>query len=187
MAKATLNPTVDKIHGQVGRMVYKSRYGVEIIAAKPDHVEQPNTPAQLLVRSDFTEGAEYAKGAMANPQLHAAYAAEAKIQKSSPNAVAIKDWMHVPEVKLVDVSHYSKQVGDFIYVKAIDDFQVVGVAVSIEDSAHAVIESGAAVFDMATNSWKYTATVDATAKGTVTVTATAMDNPGNTGTLSANK
>ena len=58
---------------------------------------------------------------------------------------------------------------------------------SSEDSAHAAVESGAAVFDVPTNSWKYTATVDATAKGTVMVIATAMDNPGNTGTLSASK
>ena len=187
MAKAKLTPSVEHIHGQVGSFVYKSRYGVNIIAQKPDHVTQPNTPAQQAAKGSFTDAADYAKGAMANPQLHAAYMAEAKIQKSSPNAVAIKDWMTAPTVKLVDLSHYSKQVGDVIYVKAIDDFQVTGVHVSIEDSAHAAIESGAAVFDMPSNAWKYTVTVDATAKGTVTVTASAMDNPGNVGTLSATK
>ena len=80
-----------------------------------------------------------------------------------------------------------QQPSDATPVKAIDDFQLTGVAVSIEDSAHAAVESGAAVFDVLTNSWKYTATVDATAKGTVMVTATAMDNPGNTGSLSASK
>jgi hypothetical protein len=124
--KADLNPTVDNLHGKMGRMVYKERYGDEIIARKPNHSHQPNTPAQQAVRSDFTDAADYAKVAMANPQLHAAYAVAAKEQHSSPTAVAIKDWMRAHTVKLIDLSNYNKQVGDAIYVKAIDDFQVTG-------------------------------------------------------------
>ena len=161
--------------------------GQDIAAEKPDQVNQPNSPAQLAVRENFRQAAEYAKGAMADPQAHAAYAAKAKELRSSPFAVAVADWMKAPTVEAIDLTQYSKHVGDAILIKAQDDFAVTGMAVAIVDDAQAPVESGAAVWDAASGSWKYTATVDASAKPSVTVTATASDRPGNTGTLSATK
>ncbi len=56
--------------------------------------------------------------------------------------------------------------------------------VTIVDNAQATVESGTATFDPAVNAWRYVATVDASAKPGVTVTANALDHPGHTGTLS---
>jgi hypothetical protein len=187
MAKVTFAPAVKHIHGHLGRMVFKERMGEDIVAEKPDQVNQPNSPAQLAVRQDFTDGAHWAKGALQDPQAHAAYGAKAKELHSSPMAVAIQDWMKSPTVTAVDLSNYSKHVGDAIYIAAQDDFAVTGVTVAIEDATHAAVESGAAAFDAASGSWKYTTTVDASAKSGLTVTATASDRPGNTGTLAATK
>ncbi len=150
MAKVTFNPTVDHVHGEVGRMVYKERYGENIIAKKPDQVNQPNSPAQQAVKDTFRQAAAWAKTFLADPQMHDAYAAKAREQHSSPNAVAMADWMHEPAVTAIDLSAYTKHVGDVISIAAQDDFEVTGVMVSIEDSTHTPVESGAAAFDAAT-------------------------------------
>ena len=187
MAKVTFNPAVGHLHGHVGKLVFKERGGQDIVAEKPDQVNQPNSAAQLAQRDAFKKAALYAKGAMADTQAHAAYLAKAKELRSSPIAVAVKDYMTSPQVTAIDLSQYTKHVGNVIYVAAADDFEVKGVMVSITDSNHAAVESGPATLDPTTGKWKYTATVDATAKPSVTVTATASDRPGNTGTLAATK
>jgi hypothetical protein len=187
MAKITYTPGWGHVHGHVGTFVYRERQGQDILAQKPDQVNQPNTPAQQAVRQNFRDAAAYAKGAMQDPQAHAAYLAKAKELRSSPVAVAIKDWMTPPVVTAIDLSGYNKQVGDAILVAAQDDFEVTGVTVAVEDSTHTAVEGGAAVFDAASGSWKYTATVDASAKSGLTVTATATDRPSNTGMLTATK
>jgi hypothetical protein len=187
MAKITYAPAVKHLHGHLGDMVFKERMGEDIVASKPDQVNQPNSPAQQAVKDDFRQAAAYAKGAMQDTQAHTAYGARAKELHSSPMAVAVKDWLSEPVVTAIDLSNYNKHVGDTISIVAQDDFEVTGVTVAIEDSAHTAVESGAAVFDAASGSWKYTTTVDASAKPSVTVTATASDRPGNTGTLTATK
>lgn len=187
MAKITYNPAVRHMHGHLGKMVFKERDGQDIVAEKPDQVNQPNTPAQLKQRQQFSEAAAYAKGVLADPQAKAAYAAKAKELHSSPMAVAVKDWMKSPVVTAIDLSGYNKHVGDVISIAAQDDFAVTGVKVAIEDSTHTAVEQGVATFDTASGSWKYTATMDASAKSGLTVTATASDRPGNTGVLSATK
>lgn len=187
MAKITYAPAVKHLHGQLGKMVFKERMGQDIVAEKPDHVNQPNSQAQQTVKDNFRQATAYAKGAMQDAQAHTAYAARAKELHSSPMAVAVKDWMISPSVTAVDLSHYNKHVGDVISIAAQDDFEVTGVTVAIQDSTHAAVEGGVAVFDTASGSWKYTTTVDASAKTGLTVTATASDRPGNTGTLSATK
>ena len=187
MAKITYNPAVRHMHGHVGKLVFKERAGMDIVAEKPDQVNQPNTPAQLAQRENFRQAAAYAKAALANAQLGAAYTAKAKEQHSSPIAVAVKDWMTVPEVTGIDLSNYNKHVGDAILITAQDDFEVTTVMVAIEDNTHTGVESGTATFDAGSGSWKYTAKVDASAKPGLTITATASDHPGNAGTLTATK
>jgi len=187
MAKITYTPGWSHVHGHVGTFVYRERLGENILSEKPDVVHQPNTPAQLAVRDDFRQAAGYAKGAMQDTQAHAAYAARAKELRSNPFAVAVSDWMHAPVVTAIDLSQYNKHIGDTISIAAQDDFAVAGVLVAITDGTNAPVESGAAAFDAVSGSWKYTTTVDASAKQGLTVTATASDRPGNTGELTATK
>ena len=185
MAKITYNPAVRHLHGHLGKMVFKERAGQDIVAEKPDQVNQPNTPAQMAQRESFREASQWAKGVLADATVKAAYAAKAKADHSTPLAEAVKDWMIAPVVTAIDLSQYNKHVGDAILITAQDHFAVTGVAVAIEDSAHMAVEQGAATFDAASGSWKYVATVDASAKSGLTVTATASDRPGDTGTLTA--
>ena len=124
MAKITYTPGWDRVHGHVGTFIYKEQQGRNILARKPDHVKQPNSPGQLAQRENFRQAAAYAKSAMASTEAHAAYVAKAKELRSSPFAVALKDWMTEPEVRAIDLSQYHKHVGDAIYIAAQDDFEV---------------------------------------------------------------
>ena len=187
MAKVTFNPAVGHLHGHIGKLVFKEQAGRDVVSTKPDQVNQPNSTAQLAQRDLFKKAATYAKGAMSDSAAHAAYLAKAKELRSSPMAVAVKDYMSAPQVTALDVSQYAKHVGNAIYVTAVDDFEVKGVMVTITDSNHAAIESGQAAVDSATGLWKYSATVDCSTKTNVNVTATATDRPGNTGTLTVTK
>jgi len=184
MAKVTFNPTVKHVHGHVGDLIFKARDGQNIVAAKPDHVHQPNTPAQQQQKEQFRLGAFYAKGIMADAQARAPYAAKAKQVHKPAFALILGDYLTPPVVDQIDLGGYHKHVGEPILIKAHDDFEVSGVTVTIADNAQTPVETGTATFDPAVNAWRYVATVDASAKPGVTVTANALDRPGHTGTLS---
>ena len=77
MPKVTLNPSVDHLHGHVGRMIYKTWKGKNIEQAKPESVNQPDSPAQLAVRQNFSEATHWAKGVFTDATVNAAYTAKA--------------------------------------------------------------------------------------------------------------
>jgi len=184
MAKITYHPAVQHLHGGMGHMVFKSRDGLDIVAAKPDQVNQPNTPAQQQQKEHFRQGARYAKGVIADAQASAPYLAKAKEIHKPAFALILGDYLTPPVVDEIDLGGYHKHAGEPILVKAHDDFEVAGVTVTIVDNAQTPVETGTATFDAAVNAWRYVATVDASAKPSVTVTARALDRPGHTGTLS---
>jgi hypothetical protein len=185
MAKITYHPAVKHMHGGMGHMVFKSRDGMDLVAAKPDQVNQPNTPAQQQQKERFSQGARYAKSIMADPAAKAPYKAKAKEVHKPTFSLIVGDFLTPPVVEAIDVSGYHKHVGDPILIKAHDDFEVTGVTVSIVDNTQAPVETGTATFDVGLNAWRYLATADASAKPNVTVTANAQDRPGHAGTLSA--
>jgi hypothetical protein len=187
MSKVTYNPAVQHLHGAVGKMVFKELYGDDIVAVKPDQVNQPNTPAQQQQRELFRQGARYAKNVMADPQAKIPYVTKAKAMRARPFALAVKDYLTPPKVDAIDLSQYNKHVGDPILIQAHDDLEVTSVDVVIKDQNQAPVETGTATLDAASGAWKYVATMDATSKTSVTATAVAHDHPGHTGTLAATK
>lgn len=172
------------MHGGMGHMVFKQSGGRDIVATKPDQVNQPNTPAQQAQREKFSQGARYAKGALADAQLKALYEARSHALNKPPFALAVADYLKPPVVDQIDLTGYHKHVGDPILIKAHDDLEVTGVTVDIVDNVQASVESVTATFDTGLNAWRYVATVDASAKPSVTVMANALDHPGHAGSLS---
>jgi hypothetical protein len=172
------------MHGKMGNMVFKQSRGRDIVAASPQQVNQPNTPAQQEQREKFSQGARYAKGALADAQLKVLYESKSKHVNTPPFALAVADFLTPPVVDEIDLGGYHKHIGDAILIKAHDDLEVTNVRVTIVDNAQVAVESGTATFDPALNAWRYVATVDASAKPNVTVTANALDHPGHAGTLS---
>jgi hypothetical protein len=117
---------------------------------------------------------------MADPQARAIYEPVAAAEGNGVYRVAMNDALTKPKVTDIDLGEYTRQAGDKIYIRAIDDFEVAGVQVTIKNGQ--VVESGVATkANDALGRWVYTTT--AFANGTLTIEAVATDRPGNKGTL----
>src|SRR5947207_1201196 len=124
MASVKLNPVLEGVHGKIGDLVFKQVQGKTVVARKPDHVTQPNTPAQVAVKERFRLAAFYGKTAMADPAAKALYVDKAKHKGVPVFALAVADFIHAPAVDEVDLSAYAGQTGDLIRIRASDDFEV---------------------------------------------------------------
>ena len=82
MAGIKRNPVLRGVHGNIGEWVFKNYQDKTVVASKPDHIHQPNSPAQLAVREQFRLAAIYGKIVMADPVQKAACKAKATEQKT---------------------------------------------------------------------------------------------------------
>ncbi len=182
MAKSTLNPVFKQINGQIGDLVFREVRGKTVISQKADVSHLERSEAQEAVQARFREGALYGKAVMADPTLKALYQAAAKAEKKPLFSMMVADYLHPPVVSTIDLNSYSGATGEAIRVSAYDDFEVIEVTVSLANGG-TVLESGAAVVE--NGRWAYTTTTAVAPGTTVTVTATALDRPGNSGTAEA--
>lgn len=185
MARVELNPVIEQVRGQIGDLVFKRYEDQVILARKSNPGNQEPTPAQLAARQRFREGVQYGKMAVGDPALKALYAAAAKAKKKPVFSVMVADFFHSPTVSAVSLDEYTGAAGETISVSAYDDFEVTGVTVTLVDEGDVVLESGAAVVE--NGRWTYTTTTIVTPGTTVTVTATALDRPGNSSLAEATK
>lgn len=188
MASIRLNPVLDRVRGKVGDLVFKKRGDSKYLARKPDFSNLQPSAAQREVREKFSRAVAYAKLVSADPTAKAPYEAAAASRKKTAFNLMVGDYFNAPQVQDVDLALYSGQPGDTITVRAADDFEVTGVTVTITDAGNVVLESGAAVkSESYPGRWVYTATTAVQDVATATITATATDRPGNTGSLAAAK
>ena len=179
MARVQLNPVLEQIQGQVGDLVFKRYEDQVVLARKSSPSRQAATPAQLATRERFRAAAQYGKMVMADPALKALYATAAKAKKKPVFSVMVADHLHAPTIAAITLSGYTGAVNQTITVNAHDDFEVVAVTVRLTNEGGTVLESGSAVVE--NGRWTYTTTTNVTPGTTVTVTATAFDRPGNSG------
>jgi hypothetical protein len=115
------------------------------------------TEAQEQHRLKFQEAVLYAKNAIVDPATKEAYKASAEEDETAYN-VAVADFLNAPHINEIDVSHYTGQPDSYIQVRAVDDFEVKEVTVSIQNSDGTVVENSAAVLQEGSIWWRYTAT-----------------------------
>ena len=183
MARVQLNPVLEQIQGQVGDLVFKRYEDQVVLARKSSPSRLAATPAQLATRERFRAAAQYGKVATADPTLKALYAAAAKAKKKPMFSVMVADCLHAPSVTAVILNGYSGAADETITVNAYDDFEVTAVTVTLANEGGDVLESGAAV--VVNGRWAYTTTTNVAPGTTVTVTAIALDRPGNSGSAEA--
>jgi hypothetical protein len=94
-------------------------------------------------------------------------------------SAAMADYLNPPTVDVVDLVGYHGAPGDSIVVRASDKIGVAAVNVAIRAEDLTVLEEGAATLENGT--WVYRATTARAPGQPVTVTATALDRPGRTG------
>lgn len=183
MAKVRNNIFVRGLSGNLGNqfVVRTSKNGRTTVAAKTDfEYEREYSEAQLEHRQDFREAILYAQTA----QVEEIYRLKANGSGRSPYNMAIADWFHAPEVKGVDLSGWRGMAGDLVRVQAYDDIKVKHVIVRFSDEVGALLEEGSATY-VGAQWWEYTTVGSYT--GAITVTATAVDLPGNMAEMSAQK
>jgi hypothetical protein len=120
----------------------------------------------------------YAGVAATDPTLEAAYAAKAKKGQSARN-VAVADFLHAPNIDVIDLSGYHGQQGDVIRIEATDDFMVKEVRVVISDHEGNVVEEGDAQPGTLNFEWIYTAIAENPNPAGDRIEVYASDIPGN--------
>lgn len=185
MARVKLNPIVDRVQGAFGDIVFRTFDGNTVISRRPEAPEGPPSPGQAAQRARFRDAAFYGRVVMADPPARAFYEAVAKQRKKPVFSVIVGDFLNAPAVTSIDDGAYTGATGDPIVVQAQDDVEVTGVTVTITDDGGTVLETGPAAADEWR--WRYDAQTDVPTGTTVTITAVAMDRPGNTGDLAVDK
>lgn len=159
MAKVGDNIVTTGLSGKLGNLlVFRNRGGKTIVSKAPGKRQTEWSEAQLQHRLRFQEAVLYAKNAMANPATKEAYQAAAEEGESAYN-VAVADFLNAPYINEIDVSHYNGQIDSYIQVRAVDDFNVAEVSVTILNEDGSEVERGSAILQPGNIWWKYTATV----------------------------
>jgi len=181
MAKSENNEVMFGARGRVGNLVVFKNFGSNqtVISRLKRKVKNPvYTDKQENVKYKFREAVIYAKGIINDPDLVAFYQKFAKPGTSAYN-LALADFCKAPEIRLIDTDEYSGQIGDKIRARAIDNFRVVEVKVSIHDFDDNLIESGLAILSANSVDWFYQTTVANANLAETKITVEAKDTPGN--------
>lgn len=180
MAKSKNNVVTHGLSGLIGDLlVFRQRANKTIVADRPKPFSKPPTSVQLSIQNRFKKAAQYAKNAILDPLMKAAYQAAAKLGQSAFNS-AFRDYQLAPEFyEDVNFSTYTGAIGDEIGVSVMDDFRVNEVKVQIISPDDSVLEEGDAIQSLNGLDWIYTCTaVNADVSGSK-ITFTAIDLPGN--------
>ncbi len=157
MAKVGKNIVVTGFSGKLGDLiVFRNLGGKTIVSQAPGKRENEPSEAQEQHQLRFQEAILYGKASIADAAKKAAYEAAAEEGQSAFN-VAVADFLSAPQIDEIDVSHYTGQPDSYIQVRAVDDFEVAEVTVTILNADSSNVEQGAAELQSG-NNWRYTAT-----------------------------
>lgn len=180
MAKSNDNDITRGLSGRLGKMISYRRIGNDTEAfRRPGKRKGKATAGQQAHRERFLEASYYAKSTIADPVKKAVYQEKAANRKRAYN-LAMADFMKAPIIRSVTTGDYHGQAGDTITIRAIDDFKVTAVKVTITGSNGTVLEEGNAVAQPGGLDWVYTATGNNPQVAGSSVSTTATDLPGNT-------
>ena len=179
MAKQKNNVVTHGLSGTVGGMLVFRQTATGTVVQSPPRVSGKSTDAQKAHRRKFQRAVLYGKAILADPALQQEYAAAAQRKNQTPFNVAVADFLHAPDIELIDVSGYHGQPGDVIRIEATDDMMVKEVRVVISDYEGNVVEEGYAQSGALKFEWIYTVTVDNPNPAGDRIEAYASDIPGN--------
>ena len=136
---------------------------------------------QESTKNNFSMASDWGKQVMDDPELKDFYKTRAPTGINAYIA-AIRDYLKSPVVSDINTTQYSGHPGDIITISADEDLMVVKVNVVIANKDGVILEEGTCTSDDSVT-WHYTAKTLIEPSGCM-ITATAMDNPQNSGTLS---
>jgi hypothetical protein len=178
MARQEGNVVTHRLSGKIGDLlVFRQRAGKTVVAKMPT-ISNKVTEAQLAQRRKFQRAVLYAGGVAADPVQSAAYAGKTKPGQTFRN-LAIADYLHAPDIEMIDLSGYHGVPGDVIRIEVTDDFAVREVKVVITNSDGAPVEEGFATPEPTGYEWTYTATAANDELSGDRIEVFASDTPGN--------
>jgi hypothetical protein len=179
MPESKDNMVVHGLSGNfAGMCVFHTRAGKTFMRKIPAKPSVPGSEEQKAARKRFAACQKYAKAANKDPLLKAAYRTRAKPGSSAYNR-ALSDALRPPKLGKFETEDYFGRIGDHFTVEARDDFKVASVTITIHDAKGKLIEKGRAVMQINEFDWLYTTTANNENLKGSTITATAMDLPGN--------
>jgi hypothetical protein len=159
MAKSKDNVVMEGASGKIGKMlVFRQKAGQTIIARRANKTIRPLTDEQQEVRNRFTEAAYYAKSAIEDPIMKAAYEAKTKPGQTAYN-IAFADYLKAPELRKVFLEGYTGAIGDLVLFRIFDSFQIKNVQVLLKDAAGNILEAGTATQQINKMDWLFETTV----------------------------
>jgi len=180
MAETRNNVITHGLSGKLGDLlVFRTLNGKTYVSSTPRKRTGEPSEAQKKHQKEFQEAIFYGKGAVADPETKAAYQAGAEPGKNA-YIVAVADFMHAPDIDVIDVSAYGGKAGDKIKVRATDDFKVKEVAVGIFNEDGSEVEHGLAELSANGIDWIYTATAINDSLTGDKIVVQASDLPGHT-------
>lgn len=180
MAVSKNNVVTNGLSGLVGDMlVFRNYYGKTIVSSKPKERTVNPSVSQQAHTKKFQEAILYAKAAVKNPQTMEIYEQAAK-NGLTPYNIAIADFFHAPDIKMIDLSEYTGKLGDLIRIQVVD-YEVKEVVVTIINPDGTEVEHGNAQYSELTGNWEFRATATNTSLDGDKIIVTATDIPGNIG------
>jgi hypothetical protein len=179
MAKQKNNVVTHGLSGTVGGMLVFRQTATGTVVQSPPRVSGKSTEAQKEHRRKFQRAVLYGKAVAADPARRQEYEAVAHRRNRAPYNVAVADFLHAPEIEVIDVSGYHGQPGDVIRIEATDDFAVKEVKVVITNPDGSIVEEGFAQPGALNFEWIYTTVVDNPSPAGDRIEVYASDIPGN--------
>jgi hypothetical protein len=179
MARVAKNLVLHGASGKIGDMlVIRQRAGNTILAQAPGKRDGEMTEKQKEHIGKFQQAVLYGRSQIADADSKAEYVEKASGMKSAYN-IAVADFFHAPDIDEIDLSNYSGAAGDTIRIRAMDDFRVEEVKVSIFNGDGSLVEEGLAVQDDNELDWIYTATARIESLEGDKIVVSVSDKPGN--------
>lgn len=173
MAKARKTALLEELSGSIGDLVLKrARSGTMYVARKPRFPENRQfSPAQLAHQQRFKAATAYAKQAA---KVEPLYAALARKTRQPAYNVALGDYLHPPQIVMVE------QIGETIRVRAEDQVKVTRVSVALLEADGHILAEGEAAPDSTGWWWTFTANhITAAHDAVARIRVCAYDLPGN--------
>lgn len=138
----------------------------------------PRSEAQIATTKRLSAGPRYAKRALASPTRRALYETLAKVKDMPPYILAVMDYFSVPSFEPLDLTEYKGQVGDPIYIQAVDDVGLASVIVELI-GIDEVLEQGSAVeTSLCSGDWVYMTSTFVPVGAQVSIRVTGTDYTG---------
>ncbi|HEX7367868.1 MAG TPA: hypothetical protein VF273_12260 [Pelobium sp.] len=157
MATSSRNVLTHGMSGKVGDLIiFKQQNGKTVVTKIPKKSTKPLTQEQLDVHERFKRSSKYAKQAIKDSVLKAKYEGFVKGSQSVFN-VAFADFFTPPV--LSDASGvYNGETGCVLSVKAVDNYEIQSVTLSIYLADETLLEEGEATMGVDGVTWNYVCT-----------------------------